>query len=367
MKNTSKRALSFYVDESDPDDISQVREGIFLTPHTKAWLRLGDSLEKAEISAKTYQEYLRKLDRLIEKEPDYLDAYNNVGNAYLELASKGDSAIFLAYLNAAQNYYQRAYDRARELIPTDFKGRLIWDYRDNRPFLRSHHGLILCCLRKKEYVETARMIEEHLAWNPNDNIGVRFLLGDAYFMAGDIENARRVFNAELKEGYFPYPDNVYSLGLLEFKEGNFSAAATALRIGFLANEYIAEILTGRSVEKPHFYWHSNSFRSVENAKGYLIDHDMLSFWKSVPQAVDFVDWLYNCAAVMRERLEWAEIREGLTTEHEFSVRGVFVNKEESLRKRIAKVTMLIQKITDHRGCTRWPWEHSSCGLDGLFR
>ncbi|HEY6874710.1 MAG TPA: hypothetical protein VI298_18475 [Geobacteraceae bacterium] len=362
MKDTDKRALSFYVDESDSDDVSQVKEGIFLTPHTKAWLRLDDTLEKAETSAKTYQGYLRKLDRLIEKEPDYLDAYNYAGNAYLELASKVDSVIFPTYLNAAKNYYQRAYDRARELVPAGFDGRIIWGHLDNRPFLRAHHGLILCYLRKKDYAEAARMIEEHLAWNQNDNIGVRYLLGDAYLLAGDIENARRAFNAQLEEGYSPYPDNAYSLGLLEFKEGNFSAAATALRIGFLANEYIAEILTGRTVEKPHFYWHSNSFRSVESAKGYLIDQDMLSFWKSVPQAINFVDWLFNCAAVMRERLEWAEIREGLTTEHDFSARGVFVNREEALRKRITKVTMLIQKITDHRGRTGWPWEHSTTDL-----
>ena len=72
----------------------------------------------------------------------------------------------------------------------------------------------------------------------------------------------------------------------------------------------------------------------------------------------------DCAAVMRERLEWAEIREGLTTEHDFSARGVFVNREEALRKRIAKVTMMIQKITDHRGHTRWPWEHSRTDLMG---
>jgi tetratricopeptide (TPR) repeat protein len=359
MKNTDKRALSFYMDESDAGDVSQITEGIFLTPSTKAWLQLDDSLEKAESCAKNYQEYLRKLDRLIEKEPDYLDTYNYAGNAYLELASKVDSAIFSVSLNAAQSFYQRAYERAKELIPADFKGRILWLHHGNRPFLRAHHGLILCHLRKKEYVEAARMIEEHLAWNPNDNIGVRLLLGDAYFMAGDTENAKRVLSSGLEEGY---PDNSYSLGLLEFKEGNFSAAATALRIGFLVNEYIAEILTGRSVEKQHFYWHSSSWRSVESAKCYLINQDMLTYWKSVPQAIDFVDWLYNCAAVMRERLQWAEIREGLTTEHNFSARGVFVDREEALRRRITKVTMLVQKITDRQGHTRWPWENSGTDL-----
>ena len=319
-------------------------------------------MEKAENDTKTYPGYLRKLERLIEKEPDYLDAYYYAGNTCLEMAPDGNTTVSEAYSDAARDFFQRAYDRARELIPSDFKGRIIWSHLDNRPFLRAHYGLILCHFRKKEYEKAARMIEEHLVWNPNDNVGVRFLLGDAYFMAGDTPNARRAFTAELDEGNFASPDNAYSLGLLELKEGNFPAAATALRIGFIANEYIAEILTGRSVEKPHFYWHDNSARSFKSAKGYLIDQDMLTLWKSEPQAIDFVDWLFNCAVVMRERLEWAEIREGLTTEHDLLTRGDFINREKALRKRIAKVTMLIQKITDQRGHVRWPWEHSRTDL-----
>lgn len=358
MKNTDKRALSFYVEEPDTNDAGQVTEGLFITPSTRAWLRLDDAMDKAEGTAKTYEGYLRKLERIIEKEPDYLDAYNSVGYTYLELASKVAPSVSCTYVDIAHGYYQRAYDRARELVPPDFKGRIIWSYLDNRPFLRAHAGLIRCHLRRKEYIEAARMMEVHLIWNPNDNVGVRFLLGDAYLLSGDIQNARRTLSASMEDGYVPYPDNAYSLGLLEFKEGNYSAAATALRIGFLANEYIAEILTGRVAEKPHFYWHNCSDRSLKNAKCYLIEQDMLSSWQSVPQAIDFVDWLFNSAAVMRERLEWAEIREGLTYEHDFTARGVFVNREEALRKRIAKIAMLIQKVKDHRGSPRWPWEHS---------
>lgn len=353
-----KRSLSFYTNESDQDLNGQGVEGYFSTPHTKAWLRLHETLDAVEDSAKTYNAYLTKLDRLIAKEPDYLDAYNDAGYALLEIADKQEPQDTFISINLAQEYFTRAFERSKELIPSGFAGQILWGHLDNRPFLRAHHGLILCYLRRKKYVVAAQMMEEHLIWNPGDNIGVRYLLGDAYLLAGDIINARRALAVGMTEGMLPYPDNAYSLGLLEFHVGNYTAAATALRTGFLDNMYIAEILTGRTVEKPHFFWHSNSWSSVEAAKSYLFRQNMLNYWKRTPQAIDFVDWLYNCSTVLRERLEWAEIREGLTYEHDFAVRDKFCNRDEILKKNIAKVTMLIQKISNRSGKKCWPWEYS---------
>lgn len=359
MANVRKHALEFHVNTPEPGDHEQAPEGYFLAPRTTAWSRLDDALEAAEHGSKTYRAYLNKLDRLIDKEPDYFDAYNYAGNAFLEIADSQKVDEALTAINAAQRYYSRAFERAKTLIPSDFAGRIIWGHLDNRPFLRAHHGLILCHLWRNEYAQATKTIEEHLAWNPNDNIGVRYLLGDAYLLAGDTVNARRALAVGVSE---EYPDNAYSLGLLEFKEGNYSAAATALRTGFIGNMYVAEILTGRSVEKPHFFWHGSSRASVSAAKSYLFEQNMLNFWKATPQAIDFVDWLYNCAAVLRERLELAEIKEGLTHEHDFTARGAYCDREALLRKNITKVTMLIQKVSNHRGENRWPWEHSRSDL-----
>jgi tetratricopeptide (TPR) repeat protein len=355
MANVRKHALEFHIDTPESDDQEQSNEGYFLTPSTTAWLRLHDALDAAEHGSKTYQAYLKKLDRLIDKEPNYLDAYNYAGNAYLEMADSQKADEALTAINAAQRYYSRAFERAKTMIPPEFAGRIIWAHLDNRPFLRAHHGLILCHLRRNEYSQATKMIEEHLAWNPNDNIGVRYLLGDAYLLAGDTVNARRALTVGVSE---EYPDSAYSLGLLEFKEGNYSAAATALRIGFIGNMYVAEILTGRTVEKPHFYWHGTSRASVSAAKSYLFEQNMLNLWNATPQAVDFVDWLYNSAAVLRERLELAEIREGLTYENNFTARSIYCDRETLLRKNMTKVTMLIQKVSDRRGENHWPWEHS---------
>lgn len=89
---------------------------------------------------------------------------------------------------------------------------------------------------------------------------------------------------------------------------------------------------------------------------------MLNIWKATPKAIDFVDWLYNCAAVLRERLEWTEIQEGLTYEKDFSARGVYCDRATILRQNIKKVTMLIQEVPDHHGQKCWPWEYTQSDL-----
>jgi tetratricopeptide (TPR) repeat protein len=362
MNNPHKNSLEFYTNESDSDSPGFTLQGFFSAPQTKAWLSLYDSLDAAQQSTKTCRAYLNKIDRLIDKEPDFLDAYNEAGWTFLELAPRQDSPEAFLNITFAQDYFARAFKRAKALIPPEFAGKILWGNQDNRPFFRSHSGLIQCLLRKKQHADAAQMIEEHLAWNPNDNIGVRYQLGDAYLLSGDTAKARSAYAACMSDDMAIYPANAYSLGLLEFREGNYSAAATALRNGFISNVYIAEILTGRTVEKPHFIWHGSSDASVRAAKNYLIDQGMLDYWKEALQAIDFVDWLFNCAKVLRERLEWAEIREGLTYEHDIAARSPYVSRGEQLRKKIAKVTMLIQKVTDHRGENRWPWEHGRTDL-----
>lgn len=355
-KKVEKRALNFYVREPEGDEPEQVAEGYFDTPRTNAWFKLDDTLNNIAGNSKTYKSYFDRLDKMIEKHPDYLDAYNYFGDTCLELADREGLPDSLPLLITAEQYYTRAFDRAKALIPPDFEGRIIWGALDNRPFLRAHHGLILCQLRRKNFAKAADLMEEHLEWNPNDNVGVRYLLGDAYLLAGDMENAKRALQKAGEEGY---PDAHYSLGLLEFLGENYSAASTALRLGFSENVYIAEMLTGRSEVKSHFFWHATSHASVRQAKSYLLSLGMLELWKASHQAIDFVDWLYNCAFVMKERLESMEINEGLTSQDDFIARGIFIERANVLQKNISKTPMMVQMIKDHRTrAKRWPWERT---------
>lgn len=79
-----------------------------------------------------------------------------------------------------------------------------------------------------------------LAYNPNDNQGSRYLLGSEVLRAGNKERAANIFD-EYADNYQPY---YYELALLHILHKDWVKAATALRHGFSANSYIAEMLCG---------------------------------------------------------------------------------------------------------------------------
>jgi len=344
-EDTMSQGRLYFQAENPPPDSNHPPGGHFYAPSTKEWQRCDATLEKLISKAKTYNAYLSGLQKIIAKSPDYLDAYSHAGGAMLELDD----------VDQAEVWYRKGLDIALALIPKDFSGQIQWGDLDNRPFLRLHHGMILCFLRRKNFKMAAKYMADHLAWNPNDNIGVRYLLGDAYLLTGQNTKARKYLNAGSLEGY---PANSYSLALLEFAAGNFIKATTALRKGFIQNQYIAERLTGRTALKQHPFWHSNSLNNVEFASNG-VDDDILKLWGDTANAVDFVDWLFNCSAVLRERQELAEIHEGYTYETDFDKRGVFGNRMLLLTDSINDLSSakLVKKVSGSRFAEIWPWEY----------
>lgn len=335
------------------DEFTGKPSGRFIPPSTKLWRQCEEKLDTAIEKASTYGKFFSVLDGILKKEPFFLDAYAHAGGALLEIDEIAE----------AYEYYERGIDKALALIPRTFKGDISWYDLDNRPFLRLYHGYILSLMHQKKYDEAARHMEKQLKWNHNDNMGIRYLVGDAYLLAGKVDKARRALTKGVfSRGSVPYPPSAYTLGLLEFREGNYVAAARALRVGFATNMYIAEILTGRVVEKPHFFWHGTSDASVKAAKGYLSLWGIEKIWQLTPQAIDFLDWFYNCSTVMRDRLELAEIKDGLTYEHDPIRRIPFCVRRERLMEDISKKEVPIHKVIGRSGEQRWPWEHSRVDL-----
>jgi hypothetical protein len=59
-----------------------------------------------------------------------------------------------------------------------FEGVLSWGCLDNRPFLRCLHGYGLCLWRLEEFKAAAEVFRRMLWFNPGDNQGVRFIVGE---------------------------------------------------------------------------------------------------------------------------------------------------------------------------------------------
>lgn len=327
-------------------------EGRFHPLDDKSWQTFLDQFDEAN---EAHQDghlpsnaFVSQCKAILKREPGFLDAYAHIGLVFME----GEDFA------AAERWYRKGLAMALPLIPKGFAGTIPWNDLDNRPFLRVHHGALLCALRRGRLRSAIAQMEEHLRWNPDDNIGVRYLLGDAYLAAKQIDKARGAIEAHASE----YPPYLYSLGLIEFHAGRHVEAATALRRGFASNPYIAEALTGRVTLQKHCYWHPTSRMAPESAIDYL---ELLGRknWEAVEDALAFVDWLFNCSAILQERADATAAREALSYESDFQKRSALVDLERSMLTNMddSLSRTLIRRVTNPRGQQCWPWDRGAWG------
>jgi len=151
--------------------------------------------------------------------PDHLDALHHL-------------AMVLSERNLpdkARDLWEQAVRIGRKAFPEDFKtgkDRLEWAMLENRPFLRSLHGLALVRDEDGETEEALRLYQELLSLNPNDNQGVRAMTQETLFKLGRLEDALKIARQ--------YPDDImpetlYGRALALFKLGKRRQATLALQ------------------------------------------------------------------------------------------------------------------------------------------
>ncbi|MEI8697021.1 MULTISPECIES: hypothetical protein [unclassified Mesorhizobium] len=180
----------------------------------------------------------------------------------------------------------RGLEVGESAIPSGFTGPIEWGILENRPFLRAAQGSMLCQLRLGQRRKALALMEKILAWNPNDNQGIRHLIGSEYLRAGELEKADRIFADEAAH----YPPYHYERALLQLRAGQPVSAATSLRHGFVANGYIAEILCGNPDPMPLAIWHGSNLAAPEIAREYLEHYGGL--WQQTPGAIAFARWMH---------------------------------------------------------------------------
>ena len=191
-----------------------------------------------------------------------------------------------------------------------------------------------------------------LAWCPADNLGVRMLLGDISLMTGDTQSAMKSYLKEATDS----PAHWYQAGQIAFRGGDFVNACTYMRRGIAANPYIAEGLTGRTKMNQHLYWHGSSRNGPDWATDYL--SAPLCDW--TPQEIDFIDWVFNSSAVLRERANLMEQHEGVTYEQDASRRAPFALRSSYFVNELTNdlCKAMVQRIQNRYGVEIWPWERA---------
>lgn len=241
---------------------------------------------------------------------------------------------------------------SNRLIPEGFAGRIEWGHLDNRPYLRAMHVALLSYMRLRRHKDAVTRIELMLARNPNDNQGVRYLLGSEALRAGDYDRAQAAYEAEADS----YPPYFYELALCHMLREDWVAAATALRRGFAANLYIAEILGGNPNPVPLAIWHGTDLAEPEIAHDYMQMYGTL--WHSQPDSFAFTRWLFNHPKVLAERVAILKCQEDLLWESDGGIREEIVTRKTELIDLIddSLSAAIVTKRQEQRSrATIWPW------------
>lgn len=260
------------------------------------------------------KKYLASLARLLAAAPDALDVHAHIAN-YLHEADNPKKALeaALAGLSVANRH-----------IPEGFGGRIEWGHLENRAYLRIMQVALLSYMRLRRYKDAVKVIELMLVRNPDDNQGVRYLLGSALLQARDFTRACVVF----EQGAAQFPPHWYDLALCLMSLRDMVRAATALRRGFAANPYIAEMLDGNPDPAPLAIWHSSSVAKPETAREYLRMSGFL--WLHRVDSSVFLRWLFNHPMVLNERAEVMKCREALLWEEDSAARRALGQREARL-------------------------------------
>ncbi|MBE8477485.1 hypothetical protein [Streptomyces justiciae] len=116
--------------------------------------------------------YHTALRAAVREDPRQIDCWAHLGIEAFERA--GTDADALA---EALGYYQTGVAVAELSLPPAFTGVLTWGELDNRPFHRALHGLGLTWWRLGENAKAAAVFGNSLWINPDDNQGIRTLIG----------------------------------------------------------------------------------------------------------------------------------------------------------------------------------------------
>ena len=106
----------------------------------------------------------------------------------------------------------------------------------------------------------------------------------------------------------------------------------------------------------HLYWHASNVHGPEWAIDYL--ESAACDWAA--EEIDFVDWVFNAAPVLKERAAWMALNEGLTYAWEAEQRAPYVQKSMTFINHITDTLSkkMVRKVKNRWGEEIWPWDRA---------
>lgn len=311
--------FTIYEDEENPEgvfDWGNSRNELFETYYEAADLFYMGELKEAQ----------KELRNILNEDPYFLNGHSLLGDIE---SSWGN-------WNKAHKHYQKALEMGNRVIPDNFEGRIRWGFTENRPYLTSLHTMGLYYINEGNHEKATELFERLLEYNPDDNQGIRFIVGDLYFLQNKFKLAQEYYEANLD-----FPPYLYSYGLLHFSLGNKVKAITYFRKAILENIYISDLLRSKVPLIPYEIWYASNFEMPETAYDYT--DIMILKWLEFPEALDLLQYIHSTYP------SYAEISEVYMIKNElhFIDSGSNDEVETEMRKEMLEdINMIKADITD---------------------
>ena len=231
--------------------------------------------------------------RALKLDSQHADAHNHLGIVSLEARKLKEAELhFRAAIEGGQRHLERDGEEVH------------WGFITNRPYLRGLANLALVLAAQKKWPEVLAIHQRMLKLNPNDNQGVRWMIGVEYLRVGDNDGAVDAFQKVMHEEV----GCAFGLALaLLRRNGRSAKVGEALLTGFAANRYVAPMLLGETWER------LDGFSGTNMAEPEWA-HDVIAaqaeLWQAVPDSAKLLRfwWAAPQIATWRRRLDEIMLR-----------------------------------------------------------
>lgn len=261
-----------------------------------------------------------KFSEAVAANPELADAYN--GLAFIEF-SRGNYA-------ASRRYSEAALEKARKSLDSEAPDAFSWySELETRPYMRARHNLGLSLMRMGEWQGAVSEFRELLKRNPNDNQGVRYLIGPLYHLAGDLRHAipayRKAAGNNERSGD---PHNECSYALALYETGKYEEAVLRFRYATFLNLHIPQALLGLPVKRLGIWYGSNH---AEPAYAIKYAEEYGPMWGGKTDALAFLRAVYFHFTVKAEIEEYIKLGLKLAKTHDINQRVPIVNGMSRLK------------------------------------
>jgi tetratricopeptide (TPR) repeat protein len=233
---------------------------------------------------------LKVFRRALEIDPRHADAHNHLGIASLDARK----------LKVAEQHFRAAIDGGERRVERD-GAHVPWGMIENRPYLRALANLALVLAEQRRWPEALAIHKQMLRLNPDDNQGVRWLIGVEHLRVGDDRGAIEAFRKCAGEEV----SCAFGLALARLRAfGPTADIGEPLLTGMAANRYMAPMLLGEPWERLDAF-HGTNMAEPEWAADVV--GAQADLWHAVPRGADLLRFWWSAPPVVAWRRKLDEV------------------------------------------------------------